>query len=132
MWAECAFFYRNTECCRGTVDRSGQSGERWSGLNPDPKHSRRFCRRKKSMSTKAHGNGIGLHRCQTLLDLFYNLGRFLSDEFQGHMQRFWPNPARIGRKLTHPIHKTLNALADSVVYIEGNENTHSRWSLVAG
>ena len=77
------------------------------------------------MSTKAHFNSLTLHRRQGFLDLLHSLRRFLSDKFQRHVQGLRPDPARIGRKLTHAIHEAANAVADGIFDVEGDKNTHS-------
>ena len=59
--------------------------------------------------------------------------RFLANEFQSDVQRFRTDPAGIGREAAHAFHEALNALADGVVNVEGNEDSHNRrQSLVVG
>src|SRR5579863_683296 len=47
------------------------------------------------------------------------------------MQRFRTDPAGVRVKPAHTFHEPLNALADRVVNVEGDENAHNgRWSSV--
>jgi hypothetical protein len=42
------------------------------------------------------------------------------------VQRFGTHPSRVRRETAHTFHETLNALADGVVNIEGNEDSHEQ------
>ena len=65
------------------------------------------------------------------LDFFHTLNRLLADEFQRHMQRFRTDPAGVRREAAHAFDETLNALADGVVDVEGNEDSHLALSRLA-
>src|SRR6266852_3344665 len=78
--------------------------------------------REEAGATKADLRRYGLNPAQFFLDGFELFG--LSDEFQGDVQRSGRDPAHVGCKLAHTVHKTQNALADSIVEIDGDEEAH--------
>src|SRR5207237_747962 len=100
-------WYQNRERTKLTIFPAGAESSCLSGLHFPGEASR------------------PLHRRQGFLDLLHSLRRFLSDKFQRHVQGLRPDPARIGRKLTHAIHEAANAVADGIFDVEGDENTHS-------
>src|SRR5712692_2346387 len=109
MRAESMFFFRKAERHRGRIHGGGQGGDSGAGLDANPEDARSFGSRKESVATKSD---------------FHRLRRLLADKFQRDVQRLGTHPAGIRREAAYPFQEALNALADGIIDVEGNENSH--------
>src|SRR5208282_274281 len=124
MWTERPLFARNAKFGYSHINRLGQRGQLWSGVDSDPEYPRSLCGREKSVSSGANVKRAALHPPQTFADGLDPLRCLFSDELQGNVQRLRPRPARIGRETLHAFEKARDAGANFRVEIDADEYSH--------
>src|SRR3954447_8357129 len=126
MRAECAIFLRNPERWHLLVDSCCQRSELRASLHANPEYACRFSSREESIALKMNLRCIPTDRAQCASDRFNRRFRLLADELKGYVQRLWFHPASLGRKVAHSIKKACDALADDVLNIKCNKQSHKR------
>jgi len=117
-------FLGNPESEGGVVDGFGERWKLWPGFNSDPENAGGFCGGEESVAVERDLDRFGLDPGKRTFDFFRRLNWLLAYEFQRDMQRFRTDPARVRGEPAHTFHEALNALADGIVDVEGNENAH--------
>ena len=117
-------FFRDSESGSGVIDGFRERCEWRPGFNSDPENARSFCGGEESVAAECNLEGLGADAGKGALDLFHDFVRLLANEFQSDVKRLRTDPARIRREPAHTFHEALNALADGVVDVEGNEDSH--------
>src|ERR1700722_14589581 len=126
MRRESMFFLRNSQSLQRLVDGFCHLRKWRSAFNSHPENPSRFCGRKKPVAAKAHFDRAKAETGESPLDLFHSLRRLFANKFQGNVQRFRSDPARVRREATHSFDEALNPLSDGVVNIESNKNAHEK------
>ena len=122
-------FFRDPKSERSLINGFRETGEWRPGFDSDPEDAGNFCGWEEAEATECDFDRFGSNAGKGVLDFFDSLDRFLSDEFQGHVQRFGTDPTGLWGEATHTFHEALNALADGIVDVEGNESPHLALSI---
>src|SRR5690348_119829 len=128
MWTDGVVLARDSDCKCCLIYSLCQSCQLRTGFDSNPEHSRGFRGWKEAVGAEIDFYGRSGDGIQSILDSTNRLFRFLPDKLQSHVQRLGTNPARVGRKSAYAFHEASDPLADGVVNIEADENSHNRRS----
>lgn len=118
-------FFRDPENERSLINGFRERREWRPGFDSDPEDAGGFRGWEEAEATECDFDRLGSNAGKGVLDFFDRLDRLLSDKLQGHVQRFGTDPAGVWSEATHTFHEALNALADGIVDVEGDESSHN-------
>lgn len=123
--AELPLFFRYLDGKKIALDCFSEAWKFPPGFHPDPKDTRGVRRGKKSKTTETDLHGWGSDARQCPRDSFHVSVWLLTDEFQGHVQRFGFDPPRLGREAFHAFGETGDPFADGIVKVKSYEKAHT-------
>src|ERR1017187_682066 len=124
MRAECVLFFGHFERDQSLVHGGSERSKLWACCYTNPKDAGERWRRKESKVPETDLERLELNRLECSLNFFGGIVRFFSNEFQGNVERLRSNPARLRRKAGYPLHKALDASADRLGNVKGDEQAH--------
>src|SRR5436305_10079768 len=129
MRAEGSVFFTDAEFCQCCVDCFCQSGKRVLCFYSDPEDSCGSWCREETSTAEADLKWFGFDRPQRRFNLRDRVIRLFTNKFQSYMQRFFVDPASIGSRSTNFLDELLNSLANCLIQIKRDENSHYALSI---